>query len=566
MPAQIALDHDLDFVPPAVPMFADIIASIAEQESLSATRRRDLVSGLRRVARALGRDPQNVPCYAPWLQPRLSRISPAAIGLSPKAWQNAVSDARAALVHAGIVPRRQHDKTDLSDDWRGLWQTVLKSCDRSVSAALGRFVYFLNRRGVAPQHVTMADAIAYREALRHHEISKSPEVAYRAAVNSWNLAVKRIEGWPGITLHLPSRVRRKTLPEAGFLQCFIAEVDALMQTLTRPDPLADQGRVRALRPQTVKVYRIRLLRFASELVRSGVAAEEIISVSILLEPEMAERGLRQMLLDTDGQISPTISETASLLRNLSRTTQQPLSSQERVAELARKLALPPRRGMTSKNRHRLRVLQDKGTLERLLWLPEKLFARFSGKRSNTTAALAREDAVAIAILLYCPVRANNLARINVEHNLQRPGDRRVYLVITEGETKNRRPLEFELPPLVVRLIDRHLATRCPELCPHGTQWLFPRRDGTGPVLASQLAGRISGRIRKETGIEMHTHLFRHLAVMNWLNANPGSYEAARRLLGHSELSHTINLYSGLEVSTATRAFADLVTARMEGRP
>lgn len=174
--------------------------------------------------------------------------------------------------------------------------------------------------------------------------------------------------------------------------------------------------------------------------------------------------------------------------------------------------------------------------------------------------------MAIAILLYCPVRANNLARINVEHNLQRPGDRRVYLVITEGETKNRRPLEFELPPLVVRLIDRHLATRCPELCPHGTQWLFPRRDGTGPVLASQLAGRISGRIRKETGIEMHTHLFRHLAVMNWLNANPGSYEAARRLLGHSELSHTINLYSGLEVSTATRAFADLVTARMEGRP
>lgn len=139
-------------------------------------------------------------------------------------------------------------------------------------------------------------------------------------------------------------------------------------------------------------------------------------------------------------------------------------------------------------------------------------------------------------------------------------------MINERDTKNARPLEFELPATVVRMIDRHLASRCPELCPRGTPWLFPRRDGAGPVLSSQLAGRISKRIRKETGIEMHTHLFRHLAVMNWLDANPGSYETARRLLGHSELSHTINLYSGLEVTTATRAFADLVTARMEGRP
>jgi integrase len=65
-------------------------------------------------------------------------------------------------------------------------------------------------------------------------------------------------------------------------------------------------------------------------------------------------------------------------------------------------------------------------------------------------------------------------------------------------------------------------------------------------------------VGKELGFEVNAHLFRHLAVMNWLDANPGGYEVARRLLGHSEVSRTINLYSGLEVKSATRAFADLI--------
>ena len=49
--------------------------------------------------------------------------------------------------------------------------------------------------------------------------------------------------------------------------------------------------------------------------------------------------------------------------------------------------------------------------------------------------------------------------------------------------------------------------------------------------------------------------------MNWLDANPGGYEVARRLLGHSDISHTINLYSGMEVKSATRAFAEHMAAR-----
>ena len=76
--------------------------------------------------------------------------------------------------------------------------------------------------------------------------------------------------------------------------------------------------------------------------------------------------------------------------------------------------------------------------------------------------------------------------------------------------------------------------------------------------ASGLSTRIAARIRKETGLEVHTHLFRHFAAKVWLDANPGQYEALRRILGHAELSSTLNAYAGFEASAVTRRYADLI--------
>jgi integrase len=219
--------------------------------------------------------------------------------------------------------------------------------------------------------------------------------------------------------------------------------------------------------------------------------------------------------------------------------------------------------MTAKNRSRLRVLQDDRQQQGLLHLPERLAKRALQASRGIKNALLLGDALAIAILLTCPVRIKNLAGIHLNHNLHRPRDGRAYLAFLEEETKTGRPIEFELPLDTLKMMDQYLARRSPEICPPGTRWLFPRRDGTGPLDPSQLASRITRRIRRETGLEMNVHLFRHFAVMLWLDANPGSYEAARRLLGHSEVSHTINMYSGLERQAAIRAFSDLVTTKQK---
>lgn len=102
--SQISLEKA--FVAPSTPSFADLIKELGEKDGLSGSRRKDLTSGLRRVAEALNRTPAEVPADPRWLQPRIARIAPAAHGVSPKTWQNTISNARNAMVACGIVTKR----------------------------------------------------------------------------------------------------------------------------------------------------------------------------------------------------------------------------------------------------------------------------------------------------------------------------------------------------------------------------------------------------------------------------------------------------------------------------
>src|SRR5690606_22669783 len=130
------------------------------------------------------------------------------------------------------------------------------------------------------------------------EISKAPDRSYRAAINNWNLAGRRLPDWPQTRLPLENRQKVIKLRDDELSTEFLQDLAQLMSHLTHPDPLADNGRARALRPATLFQYRRQIIRFASELVHSGVPVEEITAVSVLLSPDMAERGLRQMLSRT----------------------------------------------------------------------------------------------------------------------------------------------------------------------------------------------------------------------------------------------------------------------------
>jgi integrase len=546
------------FLQVGTPMFADIMAQVASHPNLSHERRRDIQSGLRRVAKALGRVPEDVPADAAWLQKRLAGFAPASVGLTPKSWSNALSDARAGMVLFGVVERRFNRKSDLSPSWKPIWEAVLASGDLSVQP-ISRFIYFLSRLGVAPADVGDAHLEAYHEAMVLNEINKSPEVATRPAANCWNLAVKRIPDWPRQTFTLPNRRNTFKLDLAAFPQSFQRDLDRYVMSLEHPDRLDADAISAPLRRDTIRRYRASILRFASVLVHAKMPIAEIESLAVLVVPRTAEQGLRWLLARTSNAKTRGIAEMIGLLRNVAkRYVRVDAASQKELDRMDAMLAVKPQNGMTTKNRDRLRPLDDSETLRRLLLLPERLFARAKAGGDLYRTALAREDAVAVAILLNCPIRRKNLAEIHLEENLQRPGDGRVFLVFEADEVKNDQRIEFELPKHVVGMIDRHLASRTPQLCPRGTPWLFPRRDGAQPIQLDQFAMRLKKRILRETGLQVNAHLFRHIAAKIFLDAHPGHYEALRRLLGYKELSQTINAYAGFEAGTATRLFADAV--------
>ncbi len=423
--------------------------------------------------------------------------------------------------------------------------------------------FFLNRIGVAPTDVCNDHALLFLQALELNEISKSPRSAFKDAVMGWNRAVDRLPTWPRQLLTLPSEAKRVMLHESEYAQGLVADIDRYLGMRRRPDLLASGQHFNPIAASSATSYRHLLLRFASHVIGAGVPAHDIAGLDDLLQPVRVEPGLRRMLALNKGKTSVTISETTGLLLTIAAHLELSQEIRSALAKFKVKLAKRDSGGMTLKNRDRLRVLRAPGVLGRLLRLPEDILSRPLGTQ-RAKGLRTWEDAIAIGILLYCPLRISNLANIDITRHLQRAGKKWVYLVIPANEVKNKRPLEFELPAHLVTMIDSYLAARAPTLCTPTNPFLFPATFKEGPVGISDLAGRIKRRVLSEIGVEMNAHLFRHLAVMIHLDANPGGYEVARQMLGHSSVSRTISVYSALETIRATQAFAKEVDKLREG--
>ena len=85
-----------------VATLADVL-SLLDQAELTATRRRDMVSAVKRVCAMAGTPPASVPAEPPLLRGMLSRIRPAAHGISAKSYSNLRSLLTAALQLVGVA-------------------------------------------------------------------------------------------------------------------------------------------------------------------------------------------------------------------------------------------------------------------------------------------------------------------------------------------------------------------------------------------------------------------------------------------------------------------------------
>jgi integrase len=292
-----------------------------------------------------------------------------------------------------------------------------------------------------------------------------------------------------------------------------------------------------------------------------VDAGTLTSLSTCLTPEHYKLGLKFFLDRRGGKSSSTVHSLAGMLTSVARHWLR-LSPTELdvMKRLTARLAVSSQ-GMTQKNRDRLRPLLDRQTAERLLRLPQQLMDQLErGKVSKSRRKVVAQMAVALEILLMAPIRIGNLSRLHLDRHLVRVGKHH-HLVIHGSEVKNGQPLEFDLPEESCKLIELYLSEH--RKAGPDNRYVFPG-DDTSSKCISALRQQIERVVKESLGLDIHPHLFRHIAAAIYLDAHSNGYEVVRQLLGHKNLDTTMACYVGLRGVSAARHFAKTISSLREG--
>ena len=552
---------DLALATAGAPSLADVMVFVRNDASLTSTRRRDLASAVRRTAAALELPVDQVPADPAWLRPRLSALAPARLGIQQKSLTNLFSDLKAALAVSDVPISRGRPRR-LSADWRALQEALAEKRHR---IGLSRFIQFCDNLSIRPEAVSDETLEHFRTALLETELRKRPEDLIRDTAVFWNQARDRVPGWPQVVLAVPNRTNFYVKPPEDFPESLACDVDAWLARLAVNDPFDPDGPPKTLRPVTIEGHRARLWRFASAVVLNDIDPRTITGLDVLVRPEIARAGLKFLLKRNGDQTSGSIYNSFSLLKSIARwwvkTDDEDL---EVLSRLGSKLAIRSE-GLTARNRERLRPFEEKRAIRELARLPEDLRAAAGKVGSPVAAARLQEVALAVDILLHCPMRIENLRRLDRRLHFRGVSGRGMRIVIPASEVKNNRELDFPISPALAKSVETFLRTHHSQLNPEAGGLLFPARTGVRPASGAVLGRRISASIRERTGFEINPHLFRHLAAKIYLQANPGDYETVRRLLGHSLTSSTIDAYAGFETASATARYAEIVDDLVDGK-
>jgi integrase len=538
----------------ATPSVGATVEQIRNDPSVLAWRRKSVGCTLRCLSRHLHRNVAGMPVEPAQLRDLLARFNPVRAGVGRSRCATLRNDLSFICRYAGQVMIPSRSRTPLTPEWKSYLSQVTNKGDRM---ALGRLARFSVDNGIAPGDVDDEVLSRYGQQLESQSLARRPRTIYRNTINAWNRAVDTCARWPAGKLALPENPATWTLRLETFPACFKAEVESYLSWMGGSDLFNSRGPRRACQPATLVSRRYDIRTAASGLVAQGRDPTTITGLADLVEPQSAEAILRYLYERDLRNGSKNAHQVALAMKLIARDWLR-LEGEfvDRLAGYVRRLRAP-QRGMTEKNRGRLRPFDDPRNVMRLLHFPQDELRRVRTRDQGTRReALRVQIALAVELLLMAPIRRKNLAAIHIGRHLSwTRGGRRgtVHLVIPGEETKNGEPLEFELSAETTRLLTAYLEDYRPRLTHDEAGWLFPGK-GNGPKTAGALASQIKRAVYAGTGLEMNAHLFRHLAAKLYLEDHPGGYEVVRRVLGHRSLQTTVNAYCGTETAAATRHF------------
>jgi integrase len=534
------------------------MAALEREGKLTATRKRDLISAVKRVANLLGDEPGAIALDMPAISARLAAVNSVAVGLTAKTFGNIRSNFLAAVKASGLMPVnvKSGGKPGLSTAWLELFTRL---SGRRAHIGLSRLARFASARGLAAQEVNdevLADLIA---AVREQSLHPRPTVLHRQVALIWNEAARDPAlGLRRVTVpsyRTPKRIDWTRLPKA-----FRQDVDAHMSWCAVCDPFAADARMRALSPRSLRLRRDQIHAAVTALVEAGIKPSAIRSLADLVSRDHFERILRRRLDSVSGEENIfNLALAKALIQIASEWVKVDAQVFAELKRLVGKMPAPVM-ALTDKNKRALRQFDDPDVLRRLYSLPERLWIEARReKRPNFRTLAKAQAALAIAILSYMPLRPQNLATLEFDtHLFVREGARAIStLELPAGEVKNGTELAFDIPPTVVKMLIEYRDRFAPKIIGHRPTRLFVNVDGS-PKNQATVSGLVTTYLRKRAGIVLTPHQFRHLSAKVVLDAGPGEYETVRQFLGHKSIKTTVGAYSGLDSRRAARRHQHLV--------
>jgi integrase len=187
-------------------------------------------------------------------------------------------------------------------------------------------------------------------------------------------------------------------------------------------------------------------------------------------------------------------------------------------------------------------------------------------KPNFRTLAKAQAALGVAILSYMPLRPENLTKLAFGiHLFMGAGSRAISsLEMPAGEVKNDRELAFDIPPQVARMLIEYRDNVALKVIGRRPERVFVNPDGTAKAQAT-VVWLITTNLKRRAGIVLTPHQFRHLSAKLMLDAEPGSLESVRELLGHKNSKTTTNFYAGIDTRRAARHHQRLIERALDAQ-
>jgi hypothetical protein len=266
------------------PSLAELRGRLAGDEGLPAGRRRDMVSALSSLAKALGRPLEAIPADPAQLRAAMAHLTPAMVGLKPGRWKNVQSLVSAVLAYAGIITVQGRVREKPSEAWRSILALLGTGIGRHFH--LWRFARYCTQAGITPVAVNDAMIARFEQDLTDHSLVSHPKRAAREVARAWNAALAVHPAWPQQPLTIPDN-RLVFAPDwSAYPATLVQQIEKWIARLT--DRRLFNGRPgKPLKTATVESLRRQLRAYFGALVQGGVPPEMLVDLASAVTPERA---------------------------------------------------------------------------------------------------------------------------------------------------------------------------------------------------------------------------------------------------------------------------------------